>query len=361
MNDIKAMKKALKKRHVERTNVPTGRLGSGSTVVNLACSNTINGAFDKGTFNLVVGDSESGKTFLLLTALAEAAQTKDFDKYRLIYDDAEKGARMDKESFFGKALAGRLEAPAYEKGMGIHSTTIEDFFFHIDDAICKKKPFIYVLDSMDSLTSESEQTTFQKNKKAYRSGKATSGSYGDGKAKKNSSGVRQLLTPIKKMGSIVIVLCQTRDNIGSFFGGKTRSGGKAPKFYACTELWMSVKEPIKRAVLGKQRHIGVLSRVEVRKNRFTGGKNTVFIPIYRKYGVDDVGSCVDFLIDEKHWKVASKSGIIKAPELKMKKTRDALIRHIEDKGLEGRLRDTVAKVWTAIEDGCELKRKKRYL
>ena len=361
MNDIKAMKKALKKRHAERTDVPTGFLGCGSTVVNLACTNTPDGTFKKGKFHLVVGDSASGKTFLLLTTLAEAAQRKDFKEFRFIYDDVEGGALMNIKKFFGESLAARLEAPAYEDGERLHSTTIEEFFFHVDDAVCAGKPFIYILDSMDSLSSEAEQDKFQKTKKAHRSGKAATGSFGDGKAKKNSSGVRQLLTPIEKMGSIVIVVCQTRDNIGSIFGGKTRSGGKAPRFYACLEIWLSIKEDIKRTIAGKLRPIGTLSRVQIKKNRITGGLHNVFVPIYRKYGIDDVGSCVDFLVNEKHWSVKGK-GLITAKEFKVKKSRDLLIRHIEGKGLEKNLQKIVASVWAEIEAGCELKnRKKRYL
>ncbi|KKL16215.1 hypothetical protein LCGC14_2497770, partial [marine sediment metagenome] len=43
-------------------------------------------------------------------------------------------------------------------------------------------------------------------------GKIVAGSYGDGKAKKNSAGIRQLLGPLNKSGSIIFKINQTRDN-----------------------------------------------------------------------------------------------------------------------------------------------------
>ena len=82
------------------------------------------------------------------------------------------------------------------------------------------------------------------------------------------------------------------------------------------------------------------------------------IPIYHSFGIDDVGSCVDFLLEEKHWE--NRAGNIHAKELDFAGKRDKLIRHIQKKGLETDVANIVADVWNDIEDACKINRKKRY-
>jgi len=173
------------------------------------------------------------------------------------------------------------------------SHSIEEFYYHIDDALEQKKPFIYILDSMDSLSSKAEKDKFDETKMAYRKGKEVAGSYGDGKAKKNSTSLRQLLAPLQKTGSILIIINQTRDNLGFGFGKKTRSGGRALRFYATIELWSSVKRKLSRTIKGKKRQLGVECSIQIKKNRITGRERTLTLPIYHSFGIDDVGSCVN--------------------------------------------------------------------
>ena len=109
---------------------------------------------------------------------------------------------------------------------------------------------------MDCLSSKEEADKFDQHKKAFRTGKKVPGSYGDGKAKKNSAGIRKLLSDLGKSDSILIIINQTRDNIGFGFDKKTRSGGKALRFYATTEIWSSVVGKLKKNVRGKDRQQG---------------------------------------------------------------------------------------------------------
>jgi len=330
-------------------------LSTGSTLLNLACTGFPDRGFIKGRYCFLVGDTTSGKTWLSLTCLAEASVNHNFDGYRFIYDNAEDGALMDIEKFFGKEVAERLEPPW--KGF---SNTIEDFYFNVDDAIKGGMPFIYILDSMDSLSSESEADKFDKTKKAYREGKETTGSYGDGKAKVNSGMLRRVIgKPLLDSGSILIIINQTRDNIGAlpFQSKKTRSGGHALDFYACLEMWSSVVGRIAKTVRNKKRQLGINCKIQIKKNRITGRERAVIIPIYHSFGIDDIGSCVDYLLDEEYWK---KGKEIKAKGLGIKGSRDKLIRIIEHQGLERDLRELVGDVWNEIEDACVVKRKKRY-
>jgi recombination protein RecA len=353
------IKKALRKKRGTSELTAKDFLSTGSTLLNLACSGHPERGFAKGQYYFIVGDSISGKTWLSLTCLAEAVLNPNFAKHRFIYDNGEDGALMNIERFFGKGVANRIESP--KQGP---SFQIEEFYYSVDDAISDGNPFIYILDSMDSLSSEPEANYFKKTKKARRAGKDENdikGSYGDGKAKVNSAMLRRIIgRPLRESGSILIIINQTRDNIGAlpFQPKKTRSGGHALKFYACFELWSSVAGEIKKTVNGKKRQLGVESKIRVKKNRITGRDRTVTIPIYNSYGIDNVGSCVDYLIEEGHWR---KGKEINAKELGIKASRKKLIKLVEQGDLEKDLYDLVGEIWNEIEDACMIRRKKRYV
>lgn len=362
--------KLLAKKIFSAPNYKRG-LSTGSTLVNLACSGKPTVGFLPGKYIFLVGDSASGKTFLALTMLAEASINPEYKDYRLIYDNAEDGALMDLRKFFGEKLLKRIEAPKMVSGDPdftpmpvpkemVFSTTVEVFYDNLDDAFRAEKPFIYVLDSMDSLSSEDEQDKFAEQKAARRKGKDAAGSYGDGKAKKNSSNLRQAVHRLKETGSILIIIAQTRDNLGfgAQFNPKTRSGGRALRFYATEELWFSIKEGIKKTVHGKPRKIGTVLQIQVKKNRQTGREPTVEVPFYPSFGFDDVGSCVDFLIEEKRW---NKEGTAyNAAELSLHGSEESLVKQIEEQGKETELRLLVAEVWQEIEEACGIERKRRY-
>ncbi len=254
-----------------------------------------------------------------------------------------------------------MEPPATKHGDSVFSDTIESFYFHITDLIEGGIPFIYVLDSQDALGSASAAKKFDEHKKAFRDGKDSAGSYGDGKAKIHSENIRNVLAGLRKTKSILIIIGQTRENLGFGFESKTRSGGKALRFYATLEIWTSVGGQIKKTVREKERTIGCRCLAEVKKNRVTGkvGKGRqVQIPIYYDLGIDDIGSMVDFLVSEKHWKKTGNK--IDAGDIPFEGSRNHLIAHIEAENLEGKVREITAKVWNEIEESCKPNRKRRY-
>ena len=334
-------------------------VSTGSTMLNLACSDDPFAGFMQGSYYLLVGDSSSGKTFLSMTCFAEACLNDEFKDHRLIYDDVENGCLMDVERFFGTQVKERLEAPKYDnEGLPEHSTKVEEFYYNIHNAIEEGKPFIYVLDSMDGLSSESEQEKFNEQKAAFEKGKTTAGSYGDGKAKKNSENLRKIMSDLKRTNSILIIISQTRDNLGMGFEKKTRSGGKALRFYATNEIWTSVAGKINKTVDGTPRHIGNYIKAQIRKNRTSGWSNDVKLSIYPSYGIDDVGSCIDYLIEEGHWKKSKQSYIV--PEFDFEGRRETLIDYIEENNKIKELREITGQVWNETKEKCSLKRKKRY-
>jgi len=342
----------------EKVNPYRGMLSSGSTLLNCACSGRPNGAFARGGFYLVVGDSTSGKTVLAGTCFAEAAINTKFDDYELIFDNAEGGALMF-EKFFGEKISARIQAPRYDKeGNPVCSRTVEEFYYNLSDCLKADKPCVYVLDSENALGSKAATDKFEEQKEAFEKGKDAAGSYGVEKARIHSQNLPSVVALLQDTGSILIVISQTRDNLGFGFEKKTRSGGKALKFYAMLEMWSSVKEHMKRTVKGTARDIGIVAEVRIRKNRFTGKDRSVTIPIYHSVGFDDIGACVDYLVQEKHWKV--KDGEIYAEELGGQGTREQVVSQIEKQNKEQDIRALVGEVWAEIEAACEVHRKSRY-
>lgn len=348
-------------------------LSSGSTLVNLAVTGDATGCFIKGTYTLLIGASGAGKTWLGLTCFAEALRNDEFLNYRLIFDNAEHGALMDIEKFFGAKVRERCEPPCVRNGEPVYSTLITEFGFSIFDAIdaAKKpngRPFIYVLDSLDSLSSKEEREKFdKKRKKRFATKKEQdeiAADYGDGKAKWLSRNLRAVCHGLRETKSILIIINQERDKIdaGHFESKDTHAGGRALKFYAATQMWAKLGSSIKRQVRGQKLAVGINARVRCPKNRADGKDRTVAFPIYYDYGMDDIGSCIDWLLLFKCWKKTPNSSEFDTGldfDGKYSKTRD-LISHIEENDLEGELRMVMQREWAKVEKELEDPRKKRY-
>lgn len=360
MDDTEDLKNELSKKEKERLPWNKG-LSTGSTLLNLACSNRANVGMLPGHFYWVIGASESGKSVLSMTCFMEATKNKHYDKHRLIYDNAEDGMLMDLCKYFGPEVEERLEPPRYVNDAPCYSTTVEEFYFNVDDAFDREQPFVYVLDSMDALDCEDDEEHFQKKKKANRKGKTdTKGNYGTAKAKANSNNLRRVCAKISRTDSILIIVSQTRSNIGfgAQFNPETVSGGKALKFFATWAIWTTVREQIVKEIGERKTNLGILTHVKFAKNRLTGQKHRVEFPLLWDLGIDDVGSMVDWLIEENFWK--KSAGIVTATGLDLKGTRDGVIAQIEEKSLERDLQLIVSEKWTSIVEASQLHRKRRY-
>ncbi len=351
----------LKKAPKEKPLASQLMLSTGCTILNLACTGKPTRGIPVGSYVLCVGDSAAGKSWVSLQILAEAANDPRFDDYTLIHDDAEGGAQMDKERYFGKKAAARIQAPKYENKVPKPSEFIEEFYDRADDLLDSGVPFVYVMDSQDVLTSRAENKKVKEQKAARGKGAEETGAMTDAKAKIHSTRLRRIIPKLRQSGSILIVLSQTRDNIGfgAQFNPKTRSGGNALRFYADLEWWLSIKGQVKKSARKKQRSVGVYSQFKIKKNRITGRGGSVHIPILYSAGVDETGASVDYLIEEGHWR--ESAGKVSAEEFDFSGPKEKLIRHIESEGMEKDLREIVKSVWEEIEEASKVERKPRYL
>ena len=338
----------------------------GSTLFNLALSDNYQGGYSIGKFSNLIGDQHAGKSLIALNMLAECSHLKRFNDYDLIYDDVEVANEFDIRYLFGDKAAKRIT-------FDIISDSAEDFYGNIYKKIKKKKPFIYILDTFDAIASEEDRERASDLAEGRRAG----GTYGTSKPKLASEMFRTIKSDLKKMEAFLLVISQTRDNIGfgAQFKPKTRSGGKALGFYSTHENWLSVVQQEKEKGVG----VGAITECKCTKNKLTGKKRNVRIPIFYDYGIDDISANVDFLVEENYWQKKSvkekKSddepvkrgrkkkvggGIIVAPEFGIEGVRRKIIYDIENDRLDKELAAIVGQVWKQREDSIRLDRRPRY-
>jgi hypothetical protein len=358
-DETEGLKKTLTTKRQKTTAIPARDfLSTGFTPLNLAFTGHPDRGVAKGLCFLFIGDSSTGKTWLGMNILGEASISPAFDNYNLVYDPAENGKLMNVRKYWPK-LADRILTPSLDPNRLTCSQTVEEFY-DTASAIVKQGPCIYVLDSMDALTTKEEKKQVQKESNARAKNTEAKGTYGTSKPKENSARLRVLTNDIKDNGSILVIISQTRQNIGftARYNPRTRSGGDSLTFYSRIELWMSRKERIRQEIGTNKVVIGQITKVKVTKNHICGWEGEVDVPIYRNVGIDDVGGCIDYLTDWGHWTVTKN--VIDAKEFGVKLKREKLAQHIEFGDMEDDLKGIVTQVWKEIDERCTVRRKNRY-
>lgn len=333
-------------------------LSSSSTLINLGCTGHPRRGLRTGKFYHYIGDSETGKTSFALSIFAEAAKNSKFDKYRLIFEDAEDGMEdMDLDNLFGSKIRKRIEPLIGTRKIPDHCDNLEEFYDAAEEVL-KDGPCILILDSLDALESEQETEKRADDRKARDKGNKIGGTFGQSRPKTNNARLRLLKNACRKTKSILVLISQTRTAFGGF-ETKTYSGGLGLRFYAHVQIWTSLLKTLKKKVNQKDRPIGAITRVKFRKNRSSGWKGTVDIPYYWTYGFDDVGSMIDLLREEKVW--PKTGGVIRPKGLKLKPgTKDEITKQIEDKDMERELQDLTQQVWKDVQRKTAVRRKPRY-
>jgi RecA/RadA recombinase len=332
---------------------------SGCTLLDLACSDTIDGAWNTGRMINLCGEESSGKTLLYLTALAVVCSCRAFRDYRIVADDAEEANDFDIEELFGKELYDRIEPPKRdENGDPVYSETIEDVFANIKTLLSENKPFIYIVDSLDAVTSDKDMQEMDALYEEKLKGKTGSGSYSMYKQKSLKRILADIKGEIQQTKSLIIFISQVIYNVN----GRTkytRAGGKALDHYCSHIIWTNVTEKITKVLKGNKKIIGQEVTAEVRKNKLTGKVRKVTFPILYNYGIDNTKACIDFLITEGFWKM--KSQTVLATDFEVEYSIPKLISYIEESQERIiKLNNIVLSAWTEIEEDLKPERNKRF-
>lgn len=266
------------------------RIRTGSTLLDLVVGGGLGMGYPIGKIINIVGDKSSGKTFLA-TDLIAANFHHYGKKLKFNYDDGEHGFTFDTKNLYGFEMLNKDT---------LRSAQIENLDTNTGLFLKKLKEDeigIYVLDSLDGLSNEDTEERAKKRLKAAEKGeKFDDGTYGMGSAKFLSQEYfRTKAGAIDESNSLLIMISQVRENIGAGKFGKkhVRAGGKALDFYAHTCLWLyTVKKIIKQ-----DKVVGVIIKCKTEKSKTPRPFRECEISVYFDYGIDNIGSNVDYLFD----------------------------------------------------------------
>ncbi len=302
----------------------------------------------------IVGDNSTGKSFICSELIA-AARNRYGEKLKWFYDDAEAAYSFDTQGLYGFSIT--------PEDVDDYSETVQEFDVSLYRAIEELKDdeyFIYVIDSLDALSSEEELDRKEEELKKIEAGKKTKGSYKMEKAKFLSEFFRTRRGLIKRKNCMLVVISQVRENIDAMFATAKykRSGGKALDFYASQINWLAVTEKHKR----KERIVGITVKVKNKKNKIGKPFRECYIPIFFDYGVDNTLSNICYLFDlyTPTGKIQKSKKFIFEEKSYTYKT---FLEYVEENDLEEKIKKLVYAKWNSEEEEINTKkgRKRKYV
>jgi len=313
-----------------------------SQMLNLSCTGSIDAGFPLGAIVNIIGGSSSGKSYIALSTLAEATLIPKLYKYHLLYHDIENGCKFSIEKLYGKKVAKRI--------ILTHNTdTLESWLDDLYSYLNEGKSVIAVCDSWDALTTEVEIDKFEDDMKNRAKGKDSNGSYGMNKAKGSHQVFRLILDKLESTNSLLIIISQTKDKIGSIFAGKSRVCANSLDFNSSLLIWTAVKEKIKKTIKGKSYQVGVNTLVKITKNRINGRLRDCIMSIKYDLGVDNLLDCIQYMVEVKAITGTVTKQNISCKEFDFEGTKSEFINHIEENDLENKFYHFVQTTWNEIE------------
>lgn len=328
-------------------------LHSGSHLLNLAASGKAKkGGWARGRIVNLVGDGSSGKTLLALEACAQAfynlkkKKSKLFppvENLNIVYDNVEGVMDFPVAEMYGDK---------FEKGVEwLQSDNVEKFgktFHNKVKDLQEGDALIYVLDSLDALPSEAGRERVEKELRK-KDGAKKEGTYGMDKQKYLSADFfNTLCKDIKGKDATLIIVSQVRDKINAgLFEDKTyRAGGKSLNFYTHQVCWLGVVKKLDREFRSQKRVYGVKVRGNFKRNKTAKPFRMATFDILFDYGVDDIGSMVEYYSKMVNLTPKGKKDMIKACDN-------------DPVQLDG-LIDAISKDWKEIEEEIKPDRERRF-
>lgn len=302
----------------------------------------------------VVGDKSTGKSFLCYELVA-ASRYRYKDDFVWVYDNCESSSTLDSRQLYNFDIV--------TAGMP-RSATVEELSANIRHFLRSLKPgqkAIYVVDSLDSLSSEELEERVEDRQSAFERGaEFTKGSMQMGSAKFLSQEFFRTLTrELYAKQCLLVVVSQLRENVGAgpYAPKYKRAGGKALDFFANAILWLSNMEIIEK----KERAIGIVIKAETKKLKAPRPFRECFLTIYFEYGLDNISSNIDFVYGLR----GKRGELNKKAEAALTWedhdfSREELIKYIEENRLKKALREEAVKKWESIEDAIKITRTGKY-
>ena len=343
-------------------------LSTGSTLLDLAIADKFPGGVGSGRITHIYGDNSTAKSVLAQEILGSAQRAGG----HAIFEDAE--ATLDFER--AENLFGLDVGTWFEKGMG------EPIDEKLEDAITICNTFTYrrpnsieqlfdgeigeslklisdgklnnpVAMGIDTFSALPSQVETEAN--------LTDATYGTSRAKMFSTAFRKYIFSMAEQNLTVVAIDQTREKLGIAFGKKHAvSGGKAIQYYSSTRILLKHRGMIKNKY---DQVIGVKIAFEVEKNKIAPPFRKGFFNIIFDYGIDNVTANLEWLKenDKKEFEslLSQKGSWWTWNKTDKIQGLDALVKVIEDNGLEDEVEGEVVRIWGLLHKPSDRKRKTR--
>ena len=358
-------------------------LSTGSTLLDLAVSGRCPGGVGSGRVVQIVGDNATGKTVVAKEILGAAQRLGG----TAVEEDAEYTPDFGRAHLFGlrvgawedESTAAEHSDDPVEKAVQVEPTycyrnpqSIEQVFDGEIGPLClltegvlpekSKKgeevktreagfslasPLAISVDTFTALPSEKEEAR-----------DLVDNSFNMERAKSMSAGFRKWLKHVCRTDTTIVAVDHIRNKVGMMFGPTwTTSGGLAMQQYASTRILLATAGVVKNKA---DVEIGVKIRAKVVKNKIAPPHRGVEFYVLYDYGIDDVRSNLEWLKEQKvEGKLKVQGGWYSWGDDRLGNGLEAAIAAVEERIMEGQLRDEVARVWREVYASPERKEKER--
>jgi len=338
-------------------------INTGSVILNLAASQKArDGGWARGRVVNLVGDGSTGKTLLALEGAAQvhyyiqqinSSLFPKVERTNIVYWNKESVMDFPLEKMYGKSFCDAID---WSDKCFTAEQWGRDLFRRL---LSHKKGecFLGILDSIDSLGTEGGQARLAT---SVTSDKPMEGTYGTGveRAKYFSSDLfNNLCSEMQGKDFTLILVSQVRDkiNAGMFEKKQYRAGGKALDFYTHQVAWLASAGKLKSEYEKQKRIYGVTIRAFFDRSKVAPPFREAKVDILFDYGLDDIGSMVEFLSSAKIQEEFKE-------QFGKQVTREDLINAADtDRKIYEQLINTVETYWKEIEDNTRVARNPRFI
>ena len=262
-------------------------VSTGCTVLDCA----LGGGLCLGRTANVVGDKSTAKTGTATEVMINFSRS--YPEGAIAYRETEAAWDDGYAEAMGLPIA-KIDFGDPESPVETVEQFINDFEAFLDKQLKAKKPGLYILDSLDSLSDDEEMKN-----------DVSKGTYGMAKAKKLGIMFRTLTRKQEKAQVLLLIVSQVRENINAgLFGEKyKRSGGKALDFYASQVFWLARMGNLDRRIDKVERVYGMKIKASVKKNKVALAHREASYTFEFGYGVDDLLASLEWLNEVGQLKV----------------------------------------------------------
>lgn len=330
---------------------------SGLSLFDIYVSKQYQGAYPPGSIISIAGKYHSGKTMLVFTGLAECANQERFDDYKLIHINTESKPKFDFNKLFGDKFLKRVKRIDIE-----YPQLLENVINIINNELDSDKRSIIVVDSFDPLKVKEDLEIRKKRLEGEKGG-----SYNSDRTKFFKKELGPLQSNLTEKKSNIIFTSQIYSNFSQYGSQYSIAGGNAFSHYSDLIAWVMREKKIKNAKYDKQ--IGIKSKCIIEKNSISDngcGEYKGILPIYYDYGIDDIASMCEWMVNEKFWNVSNqKQGHIPEFDQTMflggsTAKRKGIIEFIDENNLKDELKKVIQKKWLGIKEEMKPDRKPRF-